>query len=84
MIYPGGNKEKVFQRNFLLKRFETLCICLCNGKSINRMFKEPMISRWAQGESLEELIRTSGGRLLSWSVEYHAFHSFFVDEILLI
>ena len=46
-------------------------------KSINRMFKEPMISRWAQGESLEELIRTSGGRLLSWSVEYHAFHSFF-------
>ena len=46
------------------------------------MFKEPMISRWAQGESLEELIRTSGGRLLSWSVEYYAFHSFFfVEEI---
>ena len=41
------------------------------------MFKEPMISRWAQGESLEELIRTSGGRLLSWSVEYHAFTVFF-------
>ena len=78
MIYPGGYKEKVFQISFWLK---DLKLCLCNGKSRN---KEPMISRWAQGESLEELIRTSGGRLLSWSVEYHAFHSLFVEEILFI
>ena len=76
MIYPGGYKEKVYQISFWLK---DLKLCLCNGKSRN---KEPMISRWAQGESLEELIRTSGGRLLSWSVEYHAFHSFSVDEML--
>ena len=79
MIDPGRYKEKNFQLNFWLNDLKLFFFC--NGKSRNRMFKELMISRWAQGESLEELIRTSGGRLLSWSVEYHAFHSLFVEEI---